>query len=80
MTKQERSTKAQAILNRTATDAYIQHIQNALDNARRLTEYLEDHGGNDPDDINWTHVGDIAHVDSELQAIADFTFSEGEYA
>jgi len=52
----------------------------ALESAKRLVEFLENHGDVSPDEINWCDVGDMSSINTDLKEITDRVFSEGEYA
>jgi len=65
--------------NRTALDGFIAHkaeIDTMLD---RLKALSDEHFGYSPDDINWSHVGTLAHYAELLKRITDAAFKEGEY-
>lgn len=50
----------------------INHADNLAkveDLRQRLNAYID---GYDPDDINWGHVGDMAHVNEKLAEILEF--------
>ena len=64
----------------TALDAFIARkaeIDTMLD---RLKALSEEHFGYAPDDINWGHVGTLAHYAELLKRITDAAFKEGEHA
>jgi hypothetical protein len=64
----------------TALDAFIARkaeIDAMLDRLRALSD---DHFGYAPDDINWGHVGTLAHYAELLKRITDAAFKEGEHA
>ena len=63
-----------------AIDAFIAtkaEIDAMLD---RLKNLSDDHFGYAPDDINWGHVGTLAHYAELLNCITDAAFKEGEHA
>ena len=63
-----------------AIDAFIARkaeIDAMLD---RLKSLSDDHFGYAPDDINWGHVGTLAHYAELLNRITDAAFKEGEHA
>ena len=63
-----------------ALDAYIARkaeIDLMLD---RLKALSDKHFGYAPDDINWGHVGTLAHYAELLRQITDAAFKEGEHA
>jgi len=66
---------------RTALDAYMENQTAALALIERIHEAIENHDTVPaPEQIHWGHVGDIAEIRSQLQAISDRLFFEGEYA
>jgi len=46
----------------------------------RLKSLSDDHFDYAPDDINWGHVGTLAHYAELLKRITDSAFKEGEHA
>ena len=67
-------------MRRTALDAYIAkkaEIDTMLD---RLKALSDDHFNVAPDDIEWGHVGTLAHYAELLKRITDSAFKEGEHA
>lgn len=46
----------------------------------RLQDASADHFGFAPGDINWGHVGTLAHYAELLKRITDAAFNEGEHA
>lgn len=46
----------------------------------RLKSLSDEHFGYSPDDINWGHVGTLAHYAELLKRITDSAFKEGEHA
>jgi len=46
----------------------------------RLQALSGDHFGCSPNDINWGHVGTLAHYAELLKRITDCAFNEGEHA
>ena len=66
--------------NAQALDAFIARkaeIDAMLD---RLKSLSDDHFDYAPDDINWGHVGTLAHYAELLKRITDSAFKEGEHA
>ncbi len=64
----------------TALDAFIARkaeIDAMLD---RLKALSDEHFGYGPEDIDWGHVGTLAHYAELLKRIADSSFREGEHA
>ena len=67
-------------MSRTALDAYIakkMEIDTMLD---RLKALSDDHFNVAPGEINWGHVGTLAHYAELLKRITDSAFKEGEHA
>ncbi len=58
------------IVRKTEIDAMLE----------RLTNLSNEHFGISPDEINWSHVGTLAHYAELLKRITDSAFKEGEYA
>ncbi len=46
----------------------------------RIKALSDDHFDASPDEINWGHVGTLAHYAELLKRITDAAFKEGEYA
>jgi hypothetical protein len=46
----------------------------------RLKALSDEHFGYSPDEIDWGHVGTLAHYAEALKRIADSAFKEGEHA
>ena len=66
--------------NRTALDAYIARKAEIDTMLARLKALSDDHFGVAPDEINWGHVGTLAHYAELLKRITDSAFKEGEHA
>ena len=67
-------------MRRTALDAFIAkkaEIDTMLD---RLKALSDDHFNVAPDEINWSHVGTLAHYAELLKRITNSAFKEGEHA
>ncbi len=65
---------------RTVLEAFVgrkAEIDTMLD---RLKSLSDEHFGYSLDDINWGHVGTLAHYAELLKRITDSAFSEGEHA
>ena len=66
--------------NRKPLDEFIAHkaeIDTMLD---RLKALSDEHFNWSPDEINWGHVGTLAHYAELLKRITDAAFQEGEFA
>jgi len=46
----------------------------------RLQALSDEHFNTHPDNIDWGHAGDLAHMATKLREITDRAFGEGEYA
>jgi len=64
----------------TALDAFIARKAEIDTMLERLKVLSDDHYGVAPDDINWGHVGTLAHYVELLKQITDAAFKEGEHA
>ena len=58
------------VARKTEIDAMLERIQALSD----------DHFDTNPDEINWGHVGTLAHYAELLKRITDAAFKEGEHA
>ncbi len=67
-------------MRRTALDAYIAHKAEIDTMLARLKALSDDHFNVSPDDIDWGHVGTLAHYAELLKRITDSAFKEGEHA
>ena len=67
-------------MRRTALDAYIAKKIEIDTMLARLTALSDDHFNVAPDEINWGHVGTLAHYAELLKRITDSAFKEGENA
>lgn len=66
--------------NRKPLDEFIARkaeIDTMLD---RLKALSDEHFNWSPDEINWGHVGTLAHYAELLKRITDAAFQEGEFA
>ena len=64
----------------TALNAFIARKAEIDAKLERLKALSEEHFGYSPDDINWGHVGALAHYAELLKVITDAAFEEGEHA
>ena len=64
----------------TALDAFIARKAEIDTMLERLKALSDEHFGYSPDDINWGHVGTLAHYAELLKRITDAAFKEGEHA
>ena len=66
-------------MRRTALDAYIAKKIEIDTMIARLTALSDDHFNVAPDDVDWGHVGTLAHYAELLKRITDSAFREGDY-
>lgn len=66
--------------NDAALDAFIAAKTEIDDMIARLVAHSADHFGYSPEEVNWGHVGTLAHYRTRLREISDMTFREGEHA
>ena len=67
-------------MRRTALDAYVATKTEIDTMLARLKALSDDHFNAAPDEINWGHVGTLAHYAELLKRITDSAFKEGEHA
>ena len=67
-------------MRRTALDAYIAKKIEIDTMLARLKALSDDHFNVGPDEVDWGHVGTLAHYAEQLKRIIDAAFREGEYA
>ena len=67
-------------MHRTALDAYIARKAEIDTMLARLKALSDDHFNVAHDEINWGHVGTLAHYAELLKRITDSAFKEGEHA
>ena len=67
-------------MRRAALDAYIAKKAEIDTMLARLKTLSDDHFGVAPDDVDWGHVGTLAHYAELLKRITDSAFNEGEHA
>ena len=67
-------------MSRTALDAYLAKKTEIDTMLARLTALSDDHFNVGPDEVDWGHVGTLAHYAELLKRITDSAFREGEYA
>ena len=64
----------------TALDAYIAKKAEIDTMLARLKALSDDHFNVGPDEVDWSHVGTLAHYAELLKRITDSAFKEGEHA
>ena len=67
-------------MRRTALDAFIARKAEIDTMLARLKTLSDDHFNVVPDDIDWGHVGTLAHYAELLKRITDSAFKGGEFA
>lgn len=65
--------------NDMALDAFITRKAEIDAMLARLAALSDEHFGYAPDEINWGHVGTLAHYAELLKHITDAAFQEGEH-
>jgi hypothetical protein len=63
-----------------AIDAFIARKAEIDAMLERIQALSDDHFDTNPDEINWGHVGTLAHYAELLKRITDAAFKEGEHA
>ena len=63
-----------------AIDAFIARKAEIDAMLARIQTLSDDHFDTSPDEINWGHVGTLAHYAELLKRITDAAFKEGEHA
>jgi len=66
--------------NAKALDAFIARKTEIDAMLARLAALSDEHFGYAPDEIDWGHVGTLAHYAETLKRITDAAFHEGEHA
>ncbi|TGY90666.1 hypothetical protein E5163_06010 [Marinicauda algicola] len=64
----------------SALDAFIAKKAEIDAMLERIKVLSDDHFDTNPDEINWGHVGTLAHYAELLKRITDAAFKEGEHA
>ena len=67
-------------MRRNALDAFIARKAEIDTMLARLKALSDDHFNVSPDEIDWGHVGTLAHYAELLKRITDSAFKEGEHA
>jgi hypothetical protein len=67
-------------MRRTALDAYIAKKTEIDTMLARLKALSDEHFNVGPDEVDWGHVGTLAHYAALLKRITDSAFKEGEHA
>ena len=50
-------------------DTFIEHITNIKRHLHNLRMMANEHFGFDADEIDWSHVGTVTHLDQQLEEI-----------
>jgi hypothetical protein len=77
---QRETTMRNSKETRTALEAFVGRKAEIDTMLGRLKSLSDEHFGYSPDDINWGHVGTLAHYAELLKRITDSAFKEGEHA
>lgn len=64
----------------TAIDAFMARKLEIDAMLKRLMALSDEHFDVGPDEVNWGHVGTLAHYAELLKRITDSAFKEGEHA
>jgi hypothetical protein len=64
----------------TSLDAYVAKKTEIDAMLARLKALSDDHFNVAPDEVDWGHVGTLAHYAKLLKRITDSAFNEGEHA
>jgi hypothetical protein len=75
-----RSPTTETDMRRTALDAYVAKKTEIDTMLARLKTLSDEHFNVAPDEVNWGHVGTLAHYAELLKRITDSAFKEGEHA
>jgi hypothetical protein len=75
-----RSPTTETDMRRNALDAYMARKAEIDTMLARLTALSDDHFNVAPDEVDWGHVGTLAHYAELLKRITDSAFKEGEHA
>ena len=67
-------------MRRTALDAFIARKAEIDTMLARLTALSDEHFNVSPDEVDWGHVGTLAHYAELLKRITDSAFKEREHA
>lgn len=66
--------------NNKALDEFIGTLGTIYERINELRDFMDDHMGYQPDEINWGHVGTAQHFLSGLTELTDCAYKRGEYA
>lgn len=55
-----------------ALEKFVGYVGANIALCEAITEFLEDHTGENPDDINFGHVGNMVHTNELLKEIIEF--------
>ena len=64
----------------TALEAFMARKLEIDTMLKRLSALSDEHFDVGPDEVNWGHVGTLAHYAELLKRITDSAFKEGEHA
>jgi len=66
--------------NEKALMAFMSKIAETKTLLQELQNHIDDHMEVNPDDVNWSHVGDAGRLLEDVTTITDWVFRRGECA
>lgn len=72
--------KTQPRITQKALTAFMAHKAEIDSQLAWIQSLSANHFNVSPDDVNWSHVGNLARYAELLRQITDAAFKEGEYA
>lgn len=67
-----------AKMNKKALKHYVGLLEEARKELERINQFIDDNGENDPEDVTFADVGDIAEVVGQLKTLRRFINNEDE--
>ena len=67
-------------MNSRVIERYLAHLNTASQALERLSQYIDDNGEVAPDDLDWSHVGSMEYLASQLVMLQDMIDGTGEFA
>lgn len=55
-----------------ALDRFVEKKISADEKIKTILDYVANHCDTNPDDVNWSHVGDMDRLNNNLDEIMDF--------
>ena len=74
-----RETDMRTAQKQTALEAFMARKLEIDTMLKRLSALSDEHFDVGPDEVNWGHVGTLAHYAELLKRITDSAFKEGEH-